>query len=129
MEKKVPHDLILACVRLAQHVSEEDERVETTGRSRKAKEKQEALQALLSLQDQPDISWETMVDLLWSVYVGSPLQSKARQQIAQMLLGWARRRDLPFFYAVEAAYQLYRMSPQKSQERQQAAQMLVTQAG
>ena len=125
MDEKVPRDLILACVHLAQQVSEEDERVD----SRKAKEKKKTLQALLSLQDQPDVSWgDNMADLLWSLYASSPLQSKARQYIVQMLLGWAQRRDLPFYSAVEAAYQLYRMSPKGSEERQQAAQMLLTQA-
>jgi len=128
MDEKIPRTLILACVDLAQHVSEEDGRVYPTGRNRKTQEKKEALQALLSLQDQPDVSWDTIADLLWCVYASSPLQSTARQRIVQMLLGWAQRQDLPFSLAVEAAFRLYRMSPKGSQERQQAAQMLLTQA-
>jgi hypothetical protein len=87
MEENVPRILMLACVGLAQQVSEEDERVPPTRRSRKTKEKKEALQALLSLRDQPDVSWDTMADLLWSVYARSPLPSKTRQRLVQMLFG------------------------------------------
>ena len=126
--ENVPRDLILACVRLAQRVREEDEKGDTTDRSRKANEKKTALQALLNLKNQPSVSWDDLGDLLWTLYARSPMQSIARQQIVQMLLDWAQRQDLPFYHVVEAAHTLYGMSPKGSQEKQQAVQMLLTQA-
>ena len=128
MEKNVPRDLILACVRLAQRVREEDEMGDTTDRSRKANEKKTALQALLNLENQSHVSWDDVGDLLWTLYARSPMHSTARQQIVHMLLDLAQRQDLPFYHAVEAAHRLYKMSPKGSQEKQQAAQMLLTQA-
>jgi hypothetical protein len=128
MDEHVQQDLALACRHLAQHLSGEDEGLDTTSRSRKSKEKQEALQALLSVGNQRHFSFHDITDLLCAVYVGSPLQSKARQHVAQMLLAWAERRDLPFGDAVEAAHTLYLISPKGSQDKQQAVQMLLTQA-
>jgi len=128
MDENVQHDLALECRHLAQHLSEEDEGLDTTSRSRKSKEKKEALQALLSVGDQRHFSFNDITDLLCAVYQGSPLQSKARQHVAQVLLAWAERRDLPFGDAVEAAHTLYLISPKGSQDKQQAVQMLLTQA-
>ncbi len=128
MDENVQHDLALACRHLAQHVSEDDEGLDATSRSHKSKEKQEALQALLSVGDQRHFSFNDITDLLCAVYWGSPLQSKARQHVAQLLFAWAQRRDLPFGDAVEAAHTLYRISPKGSQDKQQAVQMLLTQA-
>jgi len=128
MDENVQHDLALECRHLAQQLSEDDFRLDTTSRSRKSKEKQEALQVLLSGGDQRHFSFNDLTDLLCAVYQGSPLQSKARQQVAQLLLAWAERRDLPFGDAVEAAHTLYRISPKGSQDKQQAVQMLLTQA-
>src|SRR5438105_2673646 len=120
MDEKVQHDLALECRRLAQQLSEDDEGLDTTSRSRKSKEKKEALQALLSLGGQGHFSWDDVTDLLWTIYESSPVQSKARQQVAQMLLAWAQRRDVPFSDAIEAARALYRMSAKGSEEKQQA---------
>jgi hypothetical protein len=128
MDENVQHDLALECRHLAQQLSEDDEGLDTTSRSRKSKEKQEALQALLSLGDQRHFSFHDIIDLLCAVYQGSPFQSKARQHVAQVLLAWAQRRDLPFGDAVEAAHTLYLISPKGSQDKQQAVQMLLTQA-
>ncbi len=128
MDENVQHDLALACRHLAQQVSEDDEGLDATSRSRKSKEKQEALQALLSVEDQRHFSFHDINDLLCAVYWGSPFQSKARQHVAQLLFTWAQRRDLPFGDAVEAAHTLYRISPKGSQDKQQAVQMLLTQA-
>ena|SRR5215469_6677001 len=94
MDENVAHDLVLACHHLAQQLSEDDLRLDTTSR-RKSKAKQEALRALLSLGDQRDSSFNDIIDLFWTVYASSPAQSNARQQVAQMLLGWAQRRDIP----------------------------------
>jgi len=128
MDENVPHDLALECCRLAQQLSEDDEGLDTTSRSRKSKKKKEALQALLSVGDQRHFSFYDITHLLCTVYESSPLQSKARQHVAQVLLAWAQRRDLPFGDAVEAAHTLYRISPKGSEEKQQAIQMLLTQA-
>jgi hypothetical protein len=128
MDENVPHDLVLACRRLAQQLSEEDEGLDAPSSSRKSKEKKKALQALLSLGDQRHFSLNDLIDLLCAVYKSSPLQSKARQHIAQVLLAWAQRRDFPFGDAVEAAHTLYLISPKGSEEKQQAIQMLLTQA-
>jgi hypothetical protein len=128
MDEHIQHDLALSCRRLAQQLSEEDEGLDTTRRSRKSQEKQAALQALLSVGDQRHYSFDDITDLLCAVYVGSPLPSKARQQVAQMLLACAERRDLPFGDAVEAAHTLYFISPKGSQDKHQAVQMLLTQA-
>jgi len=91
MDENVAHDLALACRHLAQHLNEEDEGLDTTSRSRTSKEKQEALQALLSLEDQRHFSFQDTIDLLCAVYQGSPFQSQARQQVAQVLFAWAQR--------------------------------------
>jgi hypothetical protein len=128
MDENVQQDLAPACRRLAQQLSEDDEGLDTTSRSRKSKEKKEALQALLSVGDQRHFSFNDITDLLCAVYESSPVQSKARQHVAQVLLAWAERRDLPFGDAVEAAHILYRISPKGSEEKQQAIQMLLTQA-
>ena len=128
MDENVQHDLAFACSRLAQQLSEDDEGLDTTSRSRKSKEKKEALQVLLSLGNQRHFSFNDITDLLCTVYESSPLQSKARQHVAQVLLAWAERRDLPFGDAVEAAHTLYLISPKGSEEKQQAIQMLLTQA-
>ena len=128
MDEHVQQDLALACRHLAHQLSEEDERLDTTSRSWKSKEKQEALQALLSVGNQDHCSFYDITDLLCAVYAGSPVQSKARQHVAQMLLTWAERRDLPFGDAVEAAHTLYLISSKGSQDKQQAVQMLLTQA-
>jgi hypothetical protein len=128
MDKYVEHDLTLACHQLAQQLSEEDEGLDTTSRSRKSQEKQAALQALLSVGDQRHFSFDDITGLLCAVYAGSPSLSKARQQVAQMLLAWAERRDIPFGDAVEAAHTLYLISPKGSQDKQQAIQMFLTQA-
>jgi hypothetical protein len=128
MDEHVQHDLALACRQLARQLSEEDEGLDTTSRSRKSKEKQEALRTLLSVGDQRHFSFDDITGLLCAVYAGSPAQSKARQHVAQMLLAWAERRDLPFGDAVEAAHTLYRISPKGSQDKQQAVQMLLSQA-
>jgi len=127
-DENLPYDLALECRHLAQHLSEDDFRLDTPSRSRKSKEKQEALQALLSVGDQHHCSFHDITDLLCAVYQGSPFQSKARQQVAQVLLAWAQRRDLPFGDAVEAAHTLYLIRPKGSQDQQQAVQMLLTQA-
>jgi hypothetical protein len=128
MDENISHDLALACRRLAQQLSEDDEALDTTSHSRKSKEKKEALQALVSLGDQRHFSFNDITDLLCAVYESSPLQSKARQHVAQVLLAWAERRDLSFGDAVEAAHTVYRISPKGSEEKQQAIQMLLTQA-
>jgi len=128
MDENLPDDLVLECRRLAQQLSGEDEGLDTTSRSRKSKEKKEALQVLLSVGDQRHCSFNEITDLLCTVYESSPLQSKARQHVAQLLLAWAQRRDLPFGDAVEAALTLYLISPKGSQDKQQAIQMLLTQA-
>jgi len=128
MDENLQHDLAFACRRLAQQLSEDDEGLDTSSRSRKSKEKQEALQALLSVGNQRHFSFNDITDLLCAVYESSPLQSKARQHVAQVLFAWAQRRDLPFGDAVEAAHTLYRISPKGSEEKQQAIEMLLTQA-
>jgi len=128
MDENVAHDLALACRHLAQRLNEEDEGLDTSSRSRKSKEKREALLAFVSVEDQRHCSFPDLIDLLCAVYQGSPSQSQARQQVAQLLLAWAQRRDLPFGDAVEAAHTLYRISPKGSQDKQQAVQMLLTQA-
>ncbi|SRR6266487_1145601 len=128
MDENVSHDLVLESRRLAQQLSEEDEGLDTPSRSRKSKEKKEAIQALLSVGDQRHFSFHDITDLLCAVYESSPLQSKAKQYVAQVLLAWAERRDLPFGDAVEAAHTLYIISPKGSEEKQQAIQMLLTQA-
>jgi hypothetical protein len=128
MDENVPHDLVLECRRLAQQLSENDEGLDITNRSRKSKEKKKALQALLSLGDQGHFSFHDITDLLCAIYGSSPFQSKTRQHVAQVLLAWAQRRDLPLGDAVEAAHTLYLISPKGSEEKQQAMQMLLTQA-
>lgn len=128
MEKNLPDDLVLECHRLAQQRSEEDEGFDTTSSSRKSKEKNEALQVLLSVGDQRHCSFHEITDLLGTVYENSSLQSRARQHVARLLLAWAQRRDLPFGDAVEAAHTLYLISPKGSEDKQQAIQMLLIQA-
>src|SRR6266699_1524586 len=129
MDEHVQHELALACVRLAQQITEADEEMQTTGPSRTSKAQQEALQALLSLGDQPHLAFDLHLgEVLWQLYATSPPQSNARQRVMQMLLDLAQRRDLPFGDAVEAAHTLYRMAPKGSEEKQQAVQMLWTQA-
>jgi hypothetical protein len=129
MDEHVQHELALACVRLAQQITEADEEMQRTGPSRTSKAQQEALQALLSVGDQPHLAFDLHLgEVLWQLYATSPPQSNARQRVTQMLLDLANRRDLPFGDAVEAAHILYRMAPKGSEEKQQAIQMLLTQA-
>jgi hypothetical protein len=56
MDENVQHDLAVACRRLAQQLNEDDEGLDTTSRSRRSKEKKEALQALWSVGDQRHFS-------------------------------------------------------------------------
>ena len=67
MDENVQHDLALECRHLAQQLSEDDFRLDTTSRSRKSKEKQEALQVLLSGGDQRHFSFNDLTDLLCAV--------------------------------------------------------------
>jgi hypothetical protein len=128
MEEKVQLDIALACVRLAQQIIEDDKAIERTDHTRKSKAKQEALQALLTLGDQRQTSFDHITEILMQLYESSPAQSITRQRVAQMLLTWASRRDLPFGDTVEAAHTLYLISPKGSEDKQQAIQMLLTQA-
>lgn len=128
MDENIQHALARECRHLAQELSEDDFQPDTTSRSRKSKEKQEAFQALLRVGNQRQFSFNDITDLLSAVYQGSPSQPKARQQVAQLLLSWAQRRDIPFGDAVEAAHTLYLISPKGSQDKQQAIQMLLDQA-
>jgi hypothetical protein len=128
MDENVQHDLVLECCHLAQQLSEGDESPSINVRSKKAKEKREALQRLLSLDDQHHPSFDDLTGFLGDIYENSPLQSKSRQLVVQLLLAWAYRRDLSFRDAVEAAHTLYVISPKGSEEKQQAAEALLTQA-
>jgi hypothetical protein len=128
MDENVLHNLVLECRCLAQQLNKDDEGLNTPNRSRKSKEKKEAIQVLLNVGDQHHFSFQDITDLLCTLYESSPWQSKARQQVAQVLLAWAQRRDLPFGDAVEAAHTLYIISPKGSEEKQQAAEALLTQA-
>ncbi len=128
MNEHILYDLALACHRLAQQLSEDNEELNRTTSSRKFKAQKEALHVLLHLGGQRPYSWDEITDPLWTLYTSSPVQSKTRHQIATMLLDWSKRRDLPFGDAVEAAQILYRMSQKESTEKQQAIEMLLTQA-
>jgi len=128
MNETIQHDFTLACVRLAQEIITDDEGTESAGHTHKSKAKQEALQALLNLENQPHLSFDHITDILYQLHESSSAQSKAGQGIVALLLAWANRQDLPFGDAVEAAHTLYLMSPKGSQEKQQAIQVLLTQA-
>ena len=128
MDENVQHDLVLECRRLAQQLSEGDESPGINVRSKRAKEKREALQGLLSLDDQHPLSFDDLTGFLCDIYENSLLQSTSRQLVVQVLLAWAHRRNLPFHDAVQAAHALYCISPKGSEEKQQAVEALLTQA-
>jgi hypothetical protein len=128
MDESVQDDLALACVRLAQQITEANEVMQRTGPSHTSKAQKEALQALVRGGDQRPLSLNHLTEVLWQLYASSPAQSNTRQRVKQLLLDLAKRRDLPFGDAVEAAHTLYRMAPKGSEEKQQAIQMLLTQA-
>ena len=128
MDENVQHDLVLECRRLAQQLSEGDESPGINVRSKRAKEKREALQGLLSLDDQHPLSFDDLTGFLCDIYENSLLQSTSRWLVVQVLLAWAHRRNLPFHDAVQAAHALYCISPKGSEEKQQAVEALLTQA-
>lgn len=89
------------------------------------KTKRDAISWLLKRADEPDMTFDQVIDALWIIYKRSRPSSQTRHWIVQLLLDLAKREDIVVRDAINAAGTICALAPQDSQEQQQAVQILL----